>query len=366
MSIATATLTPDSTNAVVPPMATEAAAWDAFVASHPCGHHEQSSLYGKVRHAYGYEIDRVVLRQAGEIAGGAQLMWRRTPIGRIGVVQRAPLALDDEPELLAQVVEELEGLAEALHLAVLRVETFAPQGTARTVMSAKGFVPRKYWGGEHLTSRIRLPGNDEEVLGRMTPKGRYNIRRAQRLGVEVRQGGREMLEEFYRLYALSAAHKGFVLFEPGYFEYLLDVFGATGRVALFTAYHENRPVAALFNMIVGEHMLYGWGGVDRSEEVRKLMAGYLLHYEAMKWARDRGCEYYDMLGISATSTAGLTRFKTRIAPERFRWPTAMWKYYGRLGSARAVAAEAAWSRPMLKKLVTGGARRLGLRPTMPW
>ncbi|NHA15372.1 peptidoglycan bridge formation glycyltransferase FemA/FemB family protein [Thioalkalivibrio sp. XN279] len=342
------------------------AAWDAFLGRHPFGHHEQSSLYGQLRSAYGYDSDRVILKQGGEVVGGAQVMWRSTPIGRIGIVQRGPLSLNDDAGLLAQVMDQLDGFAREHRISILRVETFAQQHAAREVLVAKGFESRTDWWGEHLTSRIEVSGSDQDVLARMKPKGRYNIRLARRLGVEVRTGSRDSLDEFYALYSMSAAHKGFGMFDRAYFEYLLDVFGPSGRVQQFVAYHDNRPVAALFNTVVGEHMLYGWGGVDRSDDVRKLMAGYLLHFKAMQWARDHGCRFYDLLGISETSTGGLTRFKTRIAPEHFRWPVTMWKYYGPLASVRSTATQVAWSMPTLRNLVIRAGRRLGLHETMPW
>ena len=125
-------------------------------------------------------------------------------------------------------------------------------------------------------------------------------------------------------------------------------------------------MAALFNTIVGDYMLYGWGGIERGDEARKLLANYLLHFQAMSWARKHGCKYYDMVGISEQTMSGLTQFKTRIAPERIRWPATMWKFYGGLGPMRSWLTEAAWSAPYVRRQVLRASRRFGLRPQMPW
>ena len=344
----------------------EDVAWDAFLAAHPFGHHEQSSVYGQLRKSYGFETERVVLHRQGRIVGGAQVLWRRTPIGRIAVVKRGPLARDDDPAVISELVQQLDKLAQRRKFAIQRVETFMPQQTAREALAAHGFEPRQSWGSIQPSVMIRLDGDDDGLLARMTHKGRYNIRRAERFGVEVRIGDAGTLGDFYQLHANSADHQDFAIFDRSYFEYLLEVFGPSGHVQQFIAYHRDQPVAALFNTIVGDYMLYGWGGIDRGDEARKLMANYLLHFQAMSWARKYGCKYYDMVGISEQTMSGLTQFKTRIAPERIRWPATMWKFYGPLAPLRSLATEVTWARSTLRSPVLRAARRLGLRPQMPW
>ena len=149
----------------------EDAAWDAFIAAHPFGHHEQSSMYGRLRKAFGFEAERVVLRRQERIIGGAQVLWRQTPIGRIAFVKRAPIALDDDREVLGRIVDELDRMARDHRFAVMRFDTFTPQDAAREVLATKGFEPHGYWGGESLSARILLTGGDEAILARMTPKG---------------------------------------------------------------------------------------------------------------------------------------------------------------------------------------------------
>ena len=215
-------------------------------------------------------------------------------------------------------------------------------------------------------ARIRLDGTDDELLARMTQKGRYNIRLAMRCDVDIRVGDVCPMDDFYHLHKMTAEHQHFPIFPIEYYDYLWRTFGASGRVQYFVAYYNDRPIATAFNTLVGQHMLYGWGGIHRGDYERKLMAGYLLHFRAMGWARDHGCTHYDLGRIAETSRPGITQFKTRIAPVRFHWPVPMRKYYGPLRALRPVASDFAWSNSLLRRSVNHIARRLGLSPKMPW
>ncbi|NGP53695.1 peptidoglycan bridge formation glycyltransferase FemA/FemB family protein [Thioalkalivibrio sp. XN8] len=340
--------------------------WDAFVSRNPLGHHEQTSMYARMRLAYGFSCERVVIHSSGQIVGGAQVLFRRTPIGTFGVLQRGPLAREDDPDVLAAVVERLDEVAQEARAVSLRVQTFCLQANARAALEMDGFIEDESWVGRQTTTVARLGFSDEDLLARMAKQGRYKTRLAKRSGVVVSVGGADTLEEFFALHQMTAEHHGFPIFPRSYYNYIWSLFADGGRVQQFIAVHDGKPVAAILNAIVGDHMLYGWGGTDRSDAASKLAANYLLHYEAMKWARDHGCSLYDMLGISLQQQDGLTRFKTRVAPELKTWPAPIRKWYGPLPGLRANASTFAWSRPIARKVVKRIARQVGLAPKMPW
>ena len=50
------------------------------------------------------------------------------------------------------------------------------------------------------------------------------------------------------------------------------------------------------------------------------MAPYLLHWEALKEAKKRGCQFYDFWGIDHKRWPGLTRFKNSFGGEIISYP----------------------------------------------
>jgi len=58
---------------------------------------------------------------------------------------------------------------------------------------------------------------------------------------------------------------------------------------------DNRPVAGLMAFANQTTAWYFYGA--SSDEERNRMPTYLLQYEAMLWAKRKGCQWYDMWGI---------------------------------------------------------------------
>jgi len=334
------------------------AEWDAFLAEHPLSHHEQCSQYGRIRETYGFGCERVVLRRAGRIVGGVQILVQRTPIGSFALIKRGPLATNDDQGLMKELVQQIESHARRSRYVSLRVDTFPEHSASRAALMDTGFVESEAWSGRPRSIVNDLSQSRGEVLASMKKKARYCVRVAERARVCVESDAPRSVPDFHALHAMTAEHQGFPIFPQSYFDYLWDIFGRRRRLRVFVAYHGSKPLAAIINVIVGQRMIYGWGGIDRGDEARKLMANYLLHLTAMQWAREHGCLLYDFSGV--------TPFKTRFAGETIDWPLPMRKCYGFARSIRRTLLDASWRRPSLRSLVTKAAWRLRLRPDMPW
>src|SRR5215831_9968162 len=64
------------------------AEWDGFLAASPLGHFQQCSLWALAKNAEGWKPLRMVLRKQGRLAGGFQILWRRTRLGPIGYIYK--------------------------------------------------------------------------------------------------------------------------------------------------------------------------------------------------------------------------------------------------------------------------------------
>lgn len=334
------------------------AEWDAFLAAHRGGHHEQTSEYGRLRSRFGYQCDRVVVRDAGRIIAGVQALAQATPLGRYAIVHRGPLAINDDPHVLRQVVSALEELARQRSYVSLRIDTFPTQVAVREALEERGFSPDGSWESKTSSVVIPLSYTDDEILGRMKPKGRYNLRVAQRAGVEVVPGDASAIDDFYELYRRSAIHSGFATFPRTYFDYLWQLFGRANRVRHFVAYCNWHPIAAIMNSVVNGHMLYCWGGIHRGVRERKMMANYLLHHQAMRWARDHGCSHYDLVGV--------TQFKKQLGCEVIQSPLPLRKFYGLGAPIRRMLMQKTWTNSMLRRGTMKTLNHMGLRQRMPW
>lgn len=176
------------------------------------------------------------------------------------------------------------------------------------------------------TVLLQLTSSEEELLAGMHKKCRYNIRLAQKKGVEVQSyTGKEALEllpSWYRLYRETSQRDGIALHPESYYRRLfkLDPAEGTGKVVhsaprlyLYLAGHQDELLAGIIVSRFGKRSVYLYGA--SAGRKRELMPNHLLQWRAIQDARREGAEEYDFFGIPPTDNPrhpmhGLWRFKT--------------------------------------------------------
>jgi lipid II:glycine glycyltransferase (peptidoglycan interpeptide bridge formation enzyme) len=172
------------------------------------------------------------------------------------------------------------------------------------------------------TQVVNITEAEEEILAQMKPKTRYNIRLAEKKGVTVKM--LDNVDEFFDLLEKTASRdKGYAPHERAYYTGLINNLGKSDMAHIFIAEHEGIPLAAIMVSFFGEVATYLHGGFDADK--RNLMAPYLCQWEAIKYARGKGCAYYDFWGVAETDDpgdpwAGITRFKEGFGGEKVIFP----------------------------------------------
>jgi lipid II:glycine glycyltransferase (peptidoglycan interpeptide bridge formation enzyme) len=164
---------------------------------------------------------------------------------------------------------------------------------------------------------LSLEGDENSLLAAMKPKTRYNIRLAEKKGVQVREGSAVDLGRWYDLYRETAGRDGISLHGFAYYLRLFELAGAyPGRrpeLRLLLAEAEDRLLAGIIIAVFGTQAFYLYGA--SSNEMRNYMASYLLQWRAMLLAKSLGARVYDLFGIPPRDDPGhamygLFRFKT--------------------------------------------------------
>jgi hypothetical protein len=132
------------------------------------------------------------------------------------------------------------------------------------------------------TILLDLTPAEGQILAGMKQKTRYNIRLAQRHGVQVRPGGLEDLDLLMRMYAETSTRDGFAIRDPAYYRRAWEDFMGAGMAQPFIAEVEGEPVSGLIAYRFGATAWYLYG-MSRSAH-REKMPNHLLQWEAMRWA----------------------------------------------------------------------------------
>jgi lipid II:glycine glycyltransferase (peptidoglycan interpeptide bridge formation enzyme) len=142
---------------------------------------------------------------------------------------------------------------------------------------------------------LDIDRQDEDLLGAMKQKTRYNIRLAARKGVEVREGTPDDLDRFFALYEETARRDDFFIQPIEFYRRTFDAFRRAGNFCMLLARTGERVIAAVTLIRFGVTCWYVHGA--SSNEHRNLMATYLLQWEAIQQAKRWGCTLYDFRAI---------------------------------------------------------------------
>lgn len=285
---------------VLDPQAGDDSAWDEFLATSPQGHLLQTSAWARLKAAFGWRGDRVVLKSGNQIVGGAQVLFRPLPIVSpltIAYVPKGPVVDLEDPAATSALMTGLDRLCSARHALLLKVEPDWPDlpDTPAATLAGLGFQrsPHAIQPGSSLL--IDLSAGLDETLARMSPKNRYNVRLSERKGVTVREGAIDDVALFHQLSQITAQRDGFAVHNKDYFETAYRQFRPLGQVRLLLAEYEGRLLAGLMAFALGRRAWYLYGA--SSNEERQRMPNYALQWNAMRWACGLGCETYDLWGI---------------------------------------------------------------------
>jgi lipid II:glycine glycyltransferase (peptidoglycan interpeptide bridge formation enzyme) len=142
-----------------------------------------------------------------------------------------------------------------------------------------------------LVIDIRAP--EDEILSHMKQKTRYNVRLAKKKGVIVHPWND--IPAFHEMLLVTGGRDQFGVHTLDYYRRAYELFQPAGMAELLVAEFEGKPLAALMVFHHGRRAWYVYGASNDLE--RNRMPAYLLQWEAMLWAKSRGCEEYDLWGV---------------------------------------------------------------------
>ncbi|MEQ1849813.1 MAG: peptidoglycan bridge formation glycyltransferase FemA/FemB family protein [Candidatus Peribacteraceae bacterium] len=303
---------------------TDAAAWDAFLASEPWSPFLQSFAMGKVYEAVQQKAVRIAVEDAGQIIGiafGHVVPARR---GRHIAVPYGPVIADALPvERKKEVAKHLvQGLYDAAKKHGCTFLRLSPWQEAESEPLTMGIPSPLHLLAEHVWYLPLSGKTEEELLAGMRKTTRNLIGRAERDGVTVEASVNPTadIEHFLKLHDETRKRHGFTPYTNTFFRAQVETFAPSNHCTVYLARHEGRVIASSIHMHMFGETSYHHGASEHS----KVPASYLLQWRAIQDALKRGDQVYNFWGIAPTSTdqegntiitkkhpfSGVTLFKT--------------------------------------------------------
>jgi len=164
---------------------------------------------------------------------------------------------------------------------------------------------------------LDLTKTEEEILGQMHQKTRYNINLAQKKNIKIKTGKTDDdFDRFWKLMRDTSQRDNFKSYSRAYYEEMLEIPGAE----LFIAEYQDKVIVANIVLFYKNTATYLHGA--SSYEHRNLMAAPLLQWHQIQEAKRIGCKTYDFWGINEQKWPGVTRFKRGFGGREITYPGA--------------------------------------------
>jgi len=339
--------------------------WNQLISTLPNPHFLQTYEWGQVKAKYGWTPYYAVWTDDGKFhvttnyqlpntnnCSAACLILKKQILNRgfaarlsILYAPKGPLLDWNNTSLRTRVLTDLQAFAKKQGAIFLKIDPDIVLGrgipnsegevTESNGQAAVAELTRRGWvySSDQIQFRntvlIDLSAAEEEMLARMKPKTRYNIRLSEKKGVSVRVGTLGDLPMLYKMYAETSIRDGFVIRDENYYMTVWKLFMQSqpstfdlrpSTVPLI-AEVDGEPVAAIFLFMFAGRAYYVYG-MSRNLH-REKMPTYLLQWEAIKRAKASGCIAYDLWGApevfaESDSMWGVYRFKEGLGGEVIR------------------------------------------------
>lgn len=267
--------------------------WQEFISGCPNAHILQTKAWGELKSHFGWTPAWLI---QGNL--GAQILLQGLPLGyQVAYIPRGPVSssgsLINHPDWPA-LQQELDDYCLEQRVVFLKMEPdLWVEELDGNDQPFPGFRSSSHSIQPPRTIVVNLEGTEDQILARMKSKTRYNIRLADKKGVTVREIN--SVDPFYDLLQGTSDRAAFGIHTRAYYQKTFQLFQPLDACAIFLAEFNGIPLASIMVFQFGERSWYFYGA--SADEHRELMSTYLIQWEAMRWAKERGCRNYDLWGV---------------------------------------------------------------------
>ena len=301
--------------------------WSDWIAQSKRSNMLQAWAYGDAKcTAEGWRVKRAVFYSGEEPVALVQVLEKRVAkLLKVHRINRGPLLLRP-----LSAVEERALWIQLGDLGCLwrgRVLAVAPElplsGRALILLDELGFKQFSPIATESVW--VDLTRELGDLRKSINGKWRNMLVSAEKAGLALEiGGGDELFDWMIAKYESLMEARNFSGASVGLLRALHKKAGSTEKLTVLRALHEGEPVAGI---CVARHgcaatYLLGWNG----HAGRRLKPNQFLLWQAIRYLKEAGAQWFDLGGISEENTPGITAFKLGLNGERYELVGEYWKW----------------------------------------
>ena len=289
--------------------------WAKIVEKFPEANFLQSPSYAKMNQLLGNKV----IWEDFDGKGYALMIIRDAKRGRYLEIPCGPLMDWEDKKSVKEVFDKITEIGKREKCVFARIRPqLKNEAQNLKILESLGLKPSPMHLAAEHTVMVNLDRSEDEMMSKMRRQTRYEVRRAQKLGIEVEQSNsEEIFEEFHKIQLETAKRQGFV---PPSSKTLLAEREAFGdKISIYTAKTaEGEKIA--YGMIIGDGKEADYYEAASTILNRKLPGAYALLWQAMRNLKKQGFERFNLWGIAPAGQpnhryAGVTTFKTGFGGE---------------------------------------------------
>jgi lipid II:glycine glycyltransferase (peptidoglycan interpeptide bridge formation enzyme) len=294
----------------------------------------QSFNWGEFQKMMGNKIWRLGIYEISNLIGVALVIKVEAKRGTFLFVPHGPNLRNSKSEtlnpkqilnskfkILNTLLEKLKEIAKEEKCDFIRIAPILERNEENEkIFKDLGFRQAPIHIHPELTWELDLSPSENELLMAMRKTTRYLIRQAQKnKEIEIEEENNlEGIEKFNQIYQLTKERHSFVPFSLEYLKNEFLAFSKENQVSVFLGKYKGEIVSGGIFIIWQKIGFYHHGA--SSQKYPKIPVSYLLLWEAIKKAKNLGCQKFNFWGIAPITSdlkiqnlnhpwAGLTLFK---------------------------------------------------------
>ena len=318
--------------------------WDKIIELHHEANFLQSPDYGKMNELLGARV--ITENFDGE--GHGLMVVRDAKRGRYLEIPCGPLIDWGNHASAKSTIDRIAKIARQEKCVFVRIR---PQLIAsdQNIAILKELGLKKspmHLAAEH-TVIIDLKASEDKLLANMRRQTRYEVRRADKLGITVtRDNSEDVFREFHGVQVATAKRQGFV--PPDLKTLLAEREAFNDHIWIYVARtskdspENGAPIA--YGLVIADGHEGDYYEAASTELNRKLPGAYALLWRAMRDLKEAGYERFNLWGIAPAGQpnhryAGVTTFKTGFGGEIIEYVPAHDLVISRLGYLKYLVVE---------------------------
>lgn len=248
----------------------------------------------------------------------ALMIVRNAKRGRYLEIPCGPLMDWNDNKIVNKVLDKIKEIAkrEKCVFVRMRPQLLANEKNLKTLEKLGLKKSPMHLAAEH-TVIIDLTKSEEELLAGMRRQTRYEVRRADKVGIKVTESNdEEIFKEFHAVQAETAKRQNFV--PPSQKTLLAEKEAFLDNIVIYKACLDDEPVA--YGLIIKGGLEADYYEAASTLLNRKMPGAYALLWQAIRDLKAEGYARFNLWGIAPAGQpnhryAGVTTFKTGFGGE---------------------------------------------------